>query len=303
MQTTEAMSQTAQQPLRAGNSPVALRSEMKRWYSAFWRHRSLLVGSIILSIILFGVTFPSLFTDRSPVVMNIRDRLQPPTPAYPFGTDQYGRDLLARVLYGGRTSLIMGVVPILIAASMGCVLGLVSGYYGRWLDALIVRVMDVWIALPIILLALAIVTALGPGLVNIMIAIGIAWIPYYTRMVRGAVLSVREYSFVEAARVLGLSDGRILIRHILPNIIAPLIVMSSMGIAGAILTGASLSFIGMGPQAPMPEWGLILADGRQFIRLAWWIGFFPGTAIALTVLGANLLGDGLRDWLDPRMKL
>ncbi len=303
MQATDAMSQTAQQPLRAGNTPIALRPGAKRWHNAFWRHRSLLVGSIMLSIILVGVAFPSLFTDRSPVVMNIRDRLQPPNLVYPFGTDQYGRDLLARVLYGGRTSLLMGVVPILIAASTGCVLGLLSGYYGRWLDALIMRVMDVWIALPIILLALTIVTALGPGLVNIMIAIGIAWIPYYTRMVRGAVLSIREYSFVEAARVLGLSDGRILLRHILPNIIVPLIVMSSMGIAGAILTGASLSFIGMGPQAPTPEWGLILADGRQFIRLAWWIGLFPGAAIALTVLGANLLGDGLRDWLDPRMKL
>jgi peptide/nickel transport system permease protein len=303
VQATDAMSQTAQQPLRAGNTPIALRPGAKRWHNAFWRHRSLLVGSIMLSIILVGVAFPSLFTDRSPVVMNIRDRLQPPNLVYPFGTDQYGRDLLARVLYGGRTSLLMGGVPILIAASTGCVLGLLSGYYGRWLDALIMRVMDVWIALPIILLALTIVTALGPGLVNIMIAIGIAWIPYYTRMVRGAVLSVREYSFVEAARVLGLSDGRILLRHILPNIIVPLIVMSSMGIAGAILTGASLSFIGMGPQAPTPEWGLILADGRQFIRLAWWIGLFPGAAIALTVLGANLLGDGLRDWLDPRMKL
>lgn len=235
--------------------------------------------------------------------MNIRERLQPPNPTYPFGTDQYGRDMLARVLYGGRTSLVMGVVPILIAAGVGAMLGLIAGYYGRWLDALLMRIMDVWIALPIILLALAIVTALGPGLINIMIAIGVAWIPYYTRMVRSITLSLREYSFVEAARVLGLSDRRILMRHILPNTIAPLIVMSSMGVAGAILTGAALSFIGMGPQAPTPEWGLILADGRQFIRLAWWIGFFPGVAIALTVLGANLLGDGLRDWLDPRMKL
>lgn len=235
--------------------------------------------------------------------MNIRERLQPPNPTYPFGTDQYGRDMLARVLYGGRTSLVMGVVPILIAAGVGATLGLIAGYYGRWLDALLMRIMDVWIALPIILLALAIVTALGPGLINIMIAIGVAWIPYYTRMVRSITLSLREYSFVEAARVLGLSDRRILMRHILPNTIAPLIVMSSMGVAGAILTGAALSFIGMGPQAPTPEWGLILADGRQFIRLAWWIGFFPGAAIALTVLGANLLGDGLRDWLDPRMKL
>lgn len=297
------MSQAVQQPLRTSEPSASVTLRVRRWQRAFWRHRSLLVGSALLAIILFGVAFPSLFTARNPVVMNIRDRLQPPNPAYPFGTDQYGRDMLARVLYGGRTSLVMGVVPILIAAGAGAALGLIAGYYGRWLDAIMMRIMDVWIALPIILLALAIVTALGPGLVNIMIAIGIAWIPYYARMVRGIVLSLREYSFVEAARVLGLSDRRILARHILPNTIAPLIVMSSMGIAGAILTGASLSFIGMGPQAPTPEWGLLLADGRQFIRLAWWIGFFPGAAIALTVLGANLLGDGLRDWLDPRMKL
>lgn len=297
------MSQAVQQPLRTSETSASAALRVRRWQRAFWRHRSLLVGSVLLGLILFGVAFPSLFTTRNPVVMNIRDRLQPPNPAYPFGTDQYGRDMLARVLYGGRTSLVMGVVPILIAAGAGAALGLIAGYYGRWLDAIMMRIMDVWIALPIILLALAIVTALGPGLVNIMIAIGIAWIPYYARMVRGIVLSLREYSFVEAARVLGLSDRRILARHILPNTIAPLIVMSSMGIAGAILTGASLSFIGMGPQAPTPEWGLLLADGRQFIRLAWWIGFFPGAAIALTVLGANLLGDGLRDWLDPRMKL
>ncbi|MCS7290605.1 MAG: ABC transporter permease [Roseiflexus sp.] len=297
------MSRAAQQPLRTGDTSITIALKARRWQRAFWRHRSLLVGSALLAIILCGVAFPSLFTNRSPVVMNIRERLQPPNPTYPFGTDQYGRDMLARVLYGGRTSLVMGVVPILIAAGAGAALGLVAGYHGRWLDALLMRVMDVWIALPIILLALAIVTALGPGLVNIMIAIGVAWIPYYARMVRGVTLSLREHSFIEAARVLGLSDGRILMRHILPNTIAPLIVMSSMGIAGAILTGASLSFIGMGPQAPTPEWGLILADGRQFIRLAWWIGFFPGAAIALTVLGANLLGDGLRDWLDPRMKI
>ncbi len=297
------MSQAVQHPLRTSDTPASLSLRARRWQRIFRRHRSLLVGSALLAAILFGVAFPSLFTGRSPVVMNIQDRLQPPNLTYPFGTDQYGRDMLARVLYGGRISLVMGVTPILIAAGVGAVLGLVAGYYGRWLDAIMMRIMDVWIALPIILLALAIVTALGPGLVNIMIAIGIAWIPYYARMIRGIVLSLREHSFVEAARVLGLSDLRILARHILPNTIAPLIVMSSMGIAGAILTGASLSFIGMGPQAPTPEWGLILADGRQFIRLAWWIGFFPGVAIALTVLGANLLGDGLRDWLDPRMKV
>lgn len=274
-----------------------------RLLRAVRRHPSLTVGAAILAAIIFAAVFPGLFTDSNPVVMNIRERLQPPGLAHPFGTDQYGRDILARVLYGGRYSLIMGTVPIVLAAGAGIVLGLIAGYYGRWADLTIMRIMDVWVAFPIILLALAIVTVLGPGLVNIMIAIGIAWVPYYTRMVRGVVLGLRNHSFVEAAQVIGAGDGRILGRHILPNTLAPLIVMSSMGVAGAILTGASLSFIGLGPQAPTPEWGVILADGRQFIRLAWWIGFFPGVAIALTVLGANLLGDGLRDWLDPRMQI
>jgi peptide/nickel transport system permease protein len=267
------------------------------------RYPSLLVGAVLLAGMIFSALFPQLFTAADPVVMLIEVRMRAPGLEFPFGTDQYGRDILARVLYGGRYSLVMGSVPIVLAGGAGIVLGLIAGYYGGWADALIMRVMDVWVAFPIMLLALAIVTMLGPGLINIMIAIGVAWVPYYTRMVRGVVLSVREQAFIDAARVLGLSDRRILARHILPNTLAPLIVMSSMGIAGAILTGAALSFIGLGPQAPTPEWGVILADGRQFIRQAWWIGFFPGLAIAVTVLGANLLGDGLRDWLDPRMKI
>lgn len=267
------------------------------------RNPSFMVGAALLGFMIFSALFPQLFTAANPTVMAIEVRMRAPGLDFPFGTDQYGRDILARVLYGGRYSLVMGAVPIALAGSIGVVLGLLAGYYGSWADVLIMRVMDVWVAFPIMLLALAIVTMLGPGLINIMIAIGVAWVPYYTRMVRGVVLSMREQAFVEAARVTGLSDGRIIFRHILPNTLAPLIVMSSMGIAGAILTGAALSFIGLGPQAPTPEWGVILADGRQFIRLAWWIGFFPGVAIAVTVLGANLLGDGLRDWLDPRMKI
>ena len=296
------MTKAVSQPIPLGMAPAA-RRRIDGLLRTLRRHPSLAVGAAILTAIIFVTLFPQLFTNFNPVLMSIRDRLQPPGPLHPFGTDQYGRDMLARVLYGGRYSLVMGAVPILLAAGAGIVLGLIAGYYGGWADALIMRVMDVWVAFPIILLALAIVTVLGPGLVNIMVAIGIAWVPYYTRMVRGVVLGMRNHSFVEAARVVGMGDSRILTRHILPNTLAPLIVMSSMGVAGAILTGASLSFIGLGPQAPIPEWGVILADGRQFIRLAWWIGFFPGAAIALTVLGANLLGDGLRDWLDPRMRV
>jgi peptide/nickel transport system permease protein len=261
-----------------------------------------MIGLILLLVIVGSALVPQLVTAYNPVKVNIPDRLQSPNLRHPFGTDQYGRDILARVIYGGRVSLVMGAVPIGLAALIGTLLGLVAGYYAGWLDLLIMRVIDVWVAFPTILLAMAVVAILGPGMVNIMIAVGIAWIPYYARMVRGSVLEAREQVYIEAARVLGLSGARMMFRHILPNVVAPIIVMSSMGIGGAILTGASLSFLGMGPQSPTPEWGVILADGRQFIRVATWIGLFPGLAIAITVLAANLLGDGLRDLLDPRMR-
>ena len=261
-----------------------------------------MIGLILLVIIIGLALFPRLVTAYDPIKVNIPDRLQSPNLQHPFGTDQYGRDILARVVYGGRVSLVMGTVPIALAAVAGTLLGLIAGYYGRWSDLLIMRVIDVWVAFPTILLAMAVVTILGPGMVNIMVAVGIAWIPYYARMVRGSVLETREQMYIEAARVIGISGRRMMFRHILPNVVAPLIIMSSMGIGGAILTGASLSFLGMGPQSPTPEWGVILSDGRQFIRVAAWIGLFPGLAIAITVLAANLLGDGLRDLLDPRMR-
>jgi peptide/nickel transport system permease protein len=261
-----------------------------------------MIGLILLVIIIGSALFPRLVTAYDPIKVNIPDRLQSPNLRHPFGTDQYGRDILARVVYGGRVSLVMGALPIALAAVIGTLLGLIAGYYGRWSDLLIMRVIDVWVAFPTILLAMAVVAILGPGMVNIMIAVGIAWIPYYARMVRGSVLEAREQMYIEAARVLGIGGRRMMFRHILPNVVAPIIIMSSMGIGGAILTGASLSFLGMGPQSPTPEWGVILADGRQFIRVAAWIGLFPGLAIAITVLAANLLGDGLRDLLDPRMR-
>lgn len=197
----------------------------------------------------------------------------------------------------------MGVVPVALAAAVGILLGLAAGYFGGWLDLILMRVVDVWIAFPAILLAMAVVTILGTGLTNIMIALGIAWIPYYTRMVRSSVLESREHVYVDAAIALGSRDTRVLLRHVLPNVLTPVLVMASMGIANAILAGAALNFLGLGAQAPAPEWGAILADGRQFFRQAWWLGLFPGSAIALTVLAANLLGDGLRDALDPKLRV
>lgn len=262
-----------------------------------------MVGLVtLLTLVVLSLAAPWL-TDFNPIRVSPAARFQPPGAEHPFGTDQLGRDIFARVLYGGRLSLQMGIVPILIAVVVGVLLGLLAGFYGRWLDLLIMRVVDVWIAFPSILLAMAVVTILGTGLVNIMIALGISWIPYYVRMVRGSVLAAREHVYVDAARALGSLDLRLLLRHILPNVLTPVMVMASMGVANAILAGAALSFLGLGAQAPAPEWGVSLADGRQFIRQGWWIGFFPGLAIAVTVLAANLLGDGLRDALDPKLKL
>jgi len=267
------------------------------------RSPTFMVGLTLLSLMVGLAVLASELSSHHPIRMNPSMRLQPPSMAHPFGTDQLGRDVFTRVLHGGRLSLPMGVVPIAVAALFGLMLGLTAGFYGKLPDLLIMRIVDVWIAFPPILLALAIVTILGTGLTNIMIALGIAWIPYYTRMVRGAVLEAKGLVYVDAARALGGGDARIVLRHVLPNILTPILVMSSMGVANAILAGAALSFLGLGAQAPAPEWGTSLADARQFIRLGWWVGFFPGLAIAITVLGANLMGDGLRDALDPRLRV
>jgi peptide/nickel transport system permease protein len=258
--------------------------------------------ALVLAMLLAALAAPAL-TPYDPIAMSPADRLQAPSLSHPFGTDQLGRDVLSRVLHGGRLSLPMGVAPIAVAAVIGMILGLISGYYGGRLDLALMRVVDVWIAFPPILLALAVVTILGTGLTNIMIALGISWIPYYARMVRGSVLEAKQRVYVDAARAMGSFDLRIVTRHVLPNVMTPVMVMSSMGVANAILAGAALSFLGLGAQAPAPEWGTSLADARQFIRLGWWVGLFPGLAIAVTVLGANLLGDGLRDALDPKLKI
>jgi peptide/nickel transport system permease protein len=236
-----------------------------------------------------------------PIQIDSTHALYSPGTPFLFGSDQYGRDVFSRVIYGGRVSLLVGPIAVVIALIPGVVIGLLAGYYGRWLDSVLMRVIDVMLAFPGILLALGIVAVLGPSLTSLMIAVGVSAIPTYARLTRASVLSARENLYVDAARVVGARDAIILSRHILPNIVAPIIVVSTLGVGAAILVAAALSFLGLGSQPPSAEWGRMLSEGRQYLREQWWIATFPGVAIMLTVLALNLLGDGMRDALDPRL--
>jgi peptide/nickel transport system permease protein len=228
--------------------------------------------------------------------------LAAPSHTFPFGTDDSGRDVLSRVLAGARISLTVGLVATLIATVGGTAAGLVAGYNGGWIDALIMRFMDIMLAFPDILLAIVVITIMGPGLTNVMIAVGIATIPAYTRTVRAAVLTVREQEYVEAARALGAPTWRILLHHILRNVLTPILVLVTITVGFAILTAAGLSFVGLGAQPPAPEWGDMLNEAQQYLQQAWWMAVFPGLAIMLVVVGLNLLGDGLREILDPTIR-
>jgi peptide/nickel transport system permease protein len=266
------------------------------------RQRGAMVGAVILAVLaLMAVGAPRL-ASRDPIRTAPREALQPPGARYLLGTDQFGRDVASRVLHGARLSLTVGLIAVGIAVGLGVPIGLASGFYGGRLDVFAMRVMDVLLAFPGILLALAIVGVLSPGLGNVMIAVGLAAVPTYARLTRASVLSARELLYVEAARAMGGRDRVILARYILPNVVAPLIVTSTLGLGTAILSAAALSFLGLGSPPPTPEWGRMLSEGRDYLREAWWISTFPGLAIMLTVLAMNLLGDGLRDVLDPRLK-
>jgi len=270
--------------------------------SSLRRSRGAVVGAAILgAVIAISVTAPLIAPD-DPVRMETGRRLEPPTVRHPFGTDLLGRDVLSRVIHGGRISLRLGLISVTIAALTGTALGLSSGYYGGWVDLSLMRIVDVLLAFPSILLALIIVYVLGPGMGNLMVAVGLSAMPSYARVMRGAVLSTRSATFVEAARALGALDRTILLRHILPNVLSPILVLSTLGMASAILAAAGLSFLGFGAAPPTPEWGVMINEGRPYLVQAWWMSTFPGLAMMVTVLGFNLFGDGLRDAIDPNLQ-
>ncbi|MFQ5813891.1 MAG: nickel transporter permease [Anaerolineae bacterium] len=266
------------------------------------RNKVALLSLAFLVILTAAATLAPALAPDDPLAVAVEEQLLPPSSEHWAGTDLFGRDIFSRLLFGARVSLLVGVVAVAIASVPGLILGLIAGYNGRWIDGLIMRVMDMMLAFPGILLALSIVALLGPGLPNAMIAVGIAGIPNYTRLVRGSVLTTKRKQFVRAARAVGCRGRRIVFRHILPDIFAPVLVLATLDLAWAILNASSLSFLGLGAQPPAPEWGAMLNEGRGYLRQAPWITAAPGLAIMLTVLSVNLLGDGLRDALDPRMR-
>jgi peptide/nickel transport system permease protein len=294
-----------QRPPRTTRDLTSARAGVGRWRSLARRltgNANTVVGLVILLAIVFAAIAAPLLTPFDPLATAPRDRLQSPSLTHPFGTDELGRDLWSRVLYGGRLSLRAGFISVGIAVLGGIIVGLVAGYYGRTVDMILMRLADILMAMPGILLTMVFIFSLGPTLTNAMIAIGLASIPEYARLVRGSVLSAREHLYVEAAHVTGVPPWRVMTRHILPNVIAPVLILATIGIGGAILSLAGLSFLGLGAQPPTPEWGVIISDGRARLRNAWWIATFPGLAIALSVLAINLVGDGLRDAFDPRLR-
>jgi len=275
------------------------------WLQVFWprlrRNRMAMVGAVIVLAMAFLALLAPLLA-RDPGHIDIALRLQAPSLLYPLGTDDLGRDVLARILYGARISLLVGFVAVGIATVIGVVLGALAGYYGRWVDTLIMRFVDIMLCFPSFFLILAVVAFLEPSIWNIMIIIGLTGWMGVARLVRAEFLSLRERDFVLAVRAAGARDSRIIFRHILPNALSPLLVSATLGVAGAILTESALSFLGIGVQPPTPSWGNMLIVGKQTLGSAWWLSAFPGLAILVTVLGYNLLGEGIRDALDPRLK-
>lgn len=266
------------------------------------KNKLAVVGLVILVVLFLTALFADYIAPYPSDKQDLEMALSFPSRTHLFGTDEFGRDILSRIIIGSRMSLGVGFIAVGFSVVLGGLAGAVAGFYGDVVDNVVMRLTDVLMSIPQILLAISIVAALGPGLVNLMIAVGVSSIPGYARVVRASVLSIKDKDFVEAARAAGSSNFRIIFKHILPNCMAPIIVQSTLGVATAILTAAGLSFIGLGIQPPTPEWGAMLSAGRGYIRDYWYITLFPGLAIVFTIFGLNVLGDGLRDALDPKLK-
>jgi peptide/nickel transport system permease protein len=291
---------TGASPAEEEVPPVA--SARARAVARFLRNRGAVIGLGVLAFWCVVALLGPLIAPHDPTETVGRAR-QPPSGDFLLGTDTLGRDVLSRVLVGSQVSLQLGLISVGLGAVPGVLLGLVAGYAGGWVDSVISRFVDALLAFPSILLALVIIAALGPSLPNVMIAVGIGTIPLYARLTRGSVLGVKRLPYVEAARILGNPPGRIMLRHVLANCYAPIVVLSTLQVGNAILVGSGLSFLGLGAQPPTPEWGLMSAEGRDVLRRAWWISTFPGIAILSVVVACNLVGDGLRSALDPRMRV
>jgi peptide/nickel transport system permease protein len=262
----------------------------------------LLIGATLVCLIAASAVFAPLLTPHDPTAIDPAGRLAPPGGEHPLGTDRLGRDVLSRILYGGRVAVVVGGVAVAIGAGAGISLGLVSGYQAGRLDAVLMRAVDGLMAFPALLLAIMVVAALGPGHIQTMAAVGVVLIPTFARLARAQTLAVRGQEFVQAARALGATDGRIVLTHILPNVAGPLLIQSTVAFSGAVLAEASLSYLGLGTQPPVASWGGMLQEARDVFFVGPWMAIWPGVAIALAVLGWNLLGDGLRDLLDPRLR-
>ena len=283
-------------------TPEKRKSQWLEVWKRLIRNKAAIAGMVVIVLLILTAIFADFIAPYHFAQQNLENTRMAPSSDHWFGTDNFGRDIFSRVVYGSRISIQVGFIAVGVAIVLGGILGSIAGYYSGRIDNVIMRLMDILLAIPGILLAIAIAAALGPGLVNVMIAVGIASIPRYARIVRASVLSLRDQEFVEAAKAVGANDFRIITKYILPNCMAPIIVQGTLGVAEAILAAAGLSFIGLGIQPPIPEWGAMLSTARVYVRDAWWMSIFPGLAIMITIFGLNLLGDGLRDALDPRLK-
>lgn len=286
------------------NAPRKARSQMGEVWHQFRRNKGAMVGSAIVLIIVFVALFADAFLDYDTQVVgqNVAERLQWPSARHWFGTDEVGRDIFFRVLYGTRFSCSVGLVAVTIGLVIGVTLGAIAGFYGGTLEEVIMRSTDILGAVPNMLMAIVIVSVLGQSIWNLMLAVGITSVPQFVRITRAAVLTVRNQEYVEASKAIGLSNRRIIFKHILPNCLSPIIVQATLRVASAIISASSLSFLGLGVPAPSPEWGALLSGGRKYIRDYSYMTLFPGLAIMITVLALNMMGDGLRDSLDPKLK-